>query len=264
MKGTGSCTRKSRPACRGAGIIGSDPPPRGEMDHKAIEENHGPGPLPSGKPVGSETEPRSRSTTSTVRSASQHLEAVEGLRAGLKGLSSGADPARSGRSGAVVSLRDPRSAVLLRPAVLLAAACLAVAALVPTLFLGRYRRTIGELSVARSAVAQARKESASLADALERERRTKTDLPAPEVSVFTLDRTRGCGADRPDSPARRILVDGPPLRQARRAARRAPPRETRDSGRPRGREPDSPRATPPATCSPWRFPRRFSTKARTS
>ena len=160
------------------------------MDHKAIEENH----VPDRYLL--------ESLSAADRAAFEehyvdcpvclaHLEAVEGLRAGLKDLSSGADPARSGRSGAVVSLRDPRSAVLLRPAVLLAAACLAVAALVPTLFLGRYRRTIGELSVARSAVAQARKESASLADALERERRTKTDLPAPEVSVFTLDRTRG-------------------------------------------------------------------------
>jgi hypothetical protein len=192
------------------------------MDHRAIEENQVPDRYLLGS-LSAADRAEFEEHYLDCPACLEHLEAAEGLRAGLKELSSGA---------VVPILRAPRAAVLLRPVVLLAAACLALAALVPALFLGRYRRTAGELAASRTAVEEARKETASLTDALARALKAKTDATSPAVSVFTLDRTRAAG---PNAPIDRIrlrdasswtvlLLDRPDApRGARLSARLATP-----------------------------------------
>ncbi len=166
--------------------------PKGEMDHKAIEEGHLPDRYLMGKLPADE---RARFEEHYVDCpvCLGDLEAVEGLRAGLKELSAGAAAAR--RTSPVVRfLGDYRVAALL------AAACL-VAAVLPTVLLtGRLRRSAGELAVARADVSEARKTNTALAEALELARRTRASASL-SASVFTLSLTRAAG---PESPVARL------------------------------------------------------------
>jgi len=138
----------------------------------------------------------------------EHLESLEGLRVGLKELSGARmRAAEPGRFPLVRLTRDPRAAVLL------AAACVAVAVLSPAVFFGELRRTRGELENARRTVGEAQRESAALKRALERERSADANVAgaaasvAPlAASVFTLNLTRGAGTAAPDN---QILLRDP-------------------------------------------------------
>jgi len=135
----------------------------------------------------------------------EHLETLEGLRAGLRELSPrGVPAARPERHALVRLLRDPRAIALL------AAACLAVAVLPPALFFGELRRTRGELETARRNSDAAQRENSVLTRALEHERAAGANVAAGiaplAASVFTLNLTRGAGSREPDD---RIVLGDP-------------------------------------------------------
>jgi len=128
----------------------------------------------------------------------EHLESLEGLRVGLKEL-----------SGARMRAAEPGRFALVRPLRgyrligLLAAACLAVAVLLPTLFFGELRRTRGELESARRAYGEVQRDKTERAQALDRERAAGASIPADiaplAASVFSLNLTRGAGTGAPDN-----------------------------------------------------------------
>jgi len=149
---------------------------RGEMDHESIQENQVPDRYLMGK---LSTEERLQFEEHFVDCSLclEHLESLEGLRAGLRELS----PARTERHALVRLLRDPRAAALLL------AACLAVAILPPALFFRELRRTRGELESVRRTV-----------DEVQREKAAASVAPLA-ASVFTLNLTRGAGTEGPDN-----------------------------------------------------------------
>lgn len=170
---------------------------RGEMDHESIQENQVPDRYLMGK---LSTEERLQFGEHFVDCSIclEHLESLEGLRAGLRELAPpGLPAARPRRPGLVRLLREHPAAALL------AAACLAVAVLPPALFLGELRRTKGELESARKTSDEARRGMAALTQSLERSRTAGTSAVPFAASVFTLNLTRGAGTGEPDN---RIVV----------------------------------------------------------
>ena len=167
--------------------------PRGEMDHSTIQESQVPdrylmGTLPAGERV--EFEEHYLDCPVCL----EYLESVEGLRAGLKELSP-APAATEPELRAIVRFPDRRRVLLL------AAACLAVAALPSAVFFGKYRRTSGELASARTAFDDAQRRNDALTRALESERAAGASAAAAplQASVFTLNLTRGIGEDAPSN-----------------------------------------------------------------
>ena len=165
------------------------PAPKGEMDHSAIDENLVADRYLLGRlTAGERAEFEEHYLDCPV--CLERLETIEGLRAGLKELPR--RPAASktaGAPGTVALFRRPLAAALL-------AACLALAALPGVLFLGRARRSEGELAAARAVAAEALKSNAALTNALERERTARASAPLAAL-VFTLSLTRSAGSRAP-------------------------------------------------------------------
>lgn len=179
-------------------------PPVEEMNHESIQESQIPDRYVMEK-LSAEERLRFEEHFIDCPICLEHLESLEGLRAGLKELSSRGTPsAEPGRSALVRFLREPLTARLL------AAACLAAAVLLPALFLAELRRTRGQLENARREIGDARRESAALGRTLEVERKTGSSVASSAAplaaSVFTLNLTRGAGADGPDN---RIVLREP-------------------------------------------------------
>jgi len=154
---------------------------RGEMDHESIQENQVPDRYLMGK---LSTEERLQFEEHFVDCSLclEHLESLEGLRAGLRELSPpGIRGAKPERHALVRLLRDPRAAALLL------AACLAVAILPPALFFRELRRTRGELESVRRTVDEVQREKAA------------ASVPPLAAAVFTLNLTRGAGTEEPDN-----------------------------------------------------------------
>lgn len=138
----------------------------------------------------------------------ERLEAVGGLREGLKDL-----PA--GRSEAATSVR-PFVARARPLQIFLAAACLVVAAAASLFFYAETRRTRRELEAVRQASQRSRQREAELEGALARERTLRPPPPdtalralaaAPlAATVFTLNVTRGAS---PEPGNRIVLPDAP-------------------------------------------------------
>jgi hypothetical protein len=177
---------------------------RGEMDHESIQENQVADRYLMGK-LRMEERLQFEEHFVDCPICLEHLDSLEGLRAGLRELSPpGIAAARSERPGLVRLLREHPGAVLL------AAACLAVAVLPPALFYGQFRRTRSDLESARRTSDEALRETAALTRALERERTAGASVAGAAASVvplaasvFTLNLTRGAGAGEPDN---RILL----------------------------------------------------------
>jgi hypothetical protein len=134
----------------------------------------------------------------------EHLEALEGLKGGLRELSGRGTPAAEpGRHALAHFFRGPRAAALL------AAACLALAVVPSALFLGELRRTRGELESVRRASDDARRERAAQDPGLGRERTAGASVAGVTTplaaSVFTLNLTRGSGTE----PDNRIFIRDP-------------------------------------------------------
>lgn len=166
----------------------------GEMDHESIQGNQVPDRYLMGK-LSMDERLRFEEHFVECPICLEHLESLDGLRAGLRDLSPpGIPSARPRRPGFVRVLREHPAAALL------AAACLAAAVLSPALFFGEVRRTRSELESARRISDEARRETAALAGALERERTAAAASLAPmSASVFTLNLTRGAGTGEPDN-----------------------------------------------------------------
>jgi hypothetical protein len=179
-------------------------PPKGEMDHELIQENEIFDHYLAGK-LSPEERVEFEEHFLDCSICLGQLEALEGLRDGLRELSSRGMPASQPRRHALVRLlRDPRAAALL------AAACLAVAVVPPVFYLGELRRTRAELENARRASDEAQRKNAALNSALERERTAGASVASGAAtlaaSVFTLNLTRGAGTEVPGD---RILLRDP-------------------------------------------------------
>lgn len=184
--------------------MGERIPPTGEMDHESIQGSQIPDRYLMGK-LSAEERLQFEEHFLDCSICLDHLEAIEGLRAGLRELSPAGTPVGQPERHALVRLlRAPRAAALL------AAACLVLAVLPSALFFSELRRTKGELENARRTSEETRREEAALRTALERERTAGASVAggaAPlAASVFTLNLTRGAGTERPDN---RIVLRDP-------------------------------------------------------
>ena len=223
------------------------------MDHRAIEENQVPdryllGSLPAAERA--EFEEHYLDCPACL----EHLEAAEGLRAGLgaffgRGRS---DPSR------------PARGVFLRPAVLLAAACLALGPR-PTLP-GRYAgRPESWRPRARPPGRRGRRPrpSPKLSSARAGRRRMPRRPQCPcsrwTARAARVRTHRSTGFTCATHPRGRFCSSTGPTRRAVRASARSSRRRTAARS-----ETGTRRARPPATDSPSRFPPGSSPKARTS
>ena len=122
--------------------MGERIPPTGEMDHESIQGNQIPDRYLMGK-LSAEERLQFEEHFIDCSICLEQLEALEGLRDGLRELSPRGTPVAPPERHALVRLlRAPRAAALL------AAACLAVAVLPSALFFGELRRTKGERAAA--------------------------------------------------------------------------------------------------------------------
>ena len=191
--------------------MGERIPPTGQMDHESIQGNQLPDRYLMGR-LSAEERLQFEEHFIDCSICLEHLESLEGLRDGLRELSTRGMPGAKPERYALVHLfRGHRAAALL------AAACLTVAILSPALFFGELRRTRGELENARRTSDEAQRESAALTQALERERTEGANVTgaaasvAPmAASVFTLNLTRGAGTSAPDN---QILLRDPRERE---------------------------------------------------
>jgi len=178
--------------------------PTGEMDHDSIQGNQVPDRYLMGK-LSAEERIRFEEHFLDCPICLEHLEALEGLRDGLRELSTRRNATAKPERHALVRLfRAPRAAALL------AAACLVLAVLPSAFFFGALHRTRSELEDAQRASDEAQRDRAALTRALERERAAGASVPggvAPlAASVFTLNLTRGSGTEEPDN---RIVLRDP-------------------------------------------------------
>ncbi len=184
--------------------MGARNPPSGEMDHEFVQGNQIPDRYRMGK-LSVEERLQFEEHFLDCPICLEHLESLEGLRVGLKELSrertAAAGPGRFPR------VRPRRGYRLIG---LLAAACLAVAVLLPALFFGELRRTRGELESVRRSFDEAQRDKIELTRVLERERAAGASAAgavAPlAASVFTLNLTRGAATEVPDD---RIVLRDP-------------------------------------------------------
>ncbi len=187
--------------------MGARIPLTGQMDHESIQGNQIPDRYLMGR-LSPEERLQFEEHFIDCSICLEHLESLEGLREGLREFSpQGMPEAKPQHHAFIRLLRNPRAAVLL------AAACLAVAIVPSALFFGEVRRTRGELENARRTVDKAQRESAALTQALEREQTARANVAdvaasvAPmAASVFTLNLTRGASTGAPDN---RILLRDP-------------------------------------------------------